>query len=102
MTLMQLICSAIVSVYLAARIGRAAAPLRVVRRLVLLALAGFVGEDTVIRAYGFYHYSPDWAGFVDQVPVLIILIWPIVIDSAWQLARRLLTAGHPFVPLVGG
>ena len=55
----------------------------------LLAVAGFLGEDSVIRAYGFYFYSPRWHLFLDRVPLMIVVIWPVVIHSAWSLARRL-------------
>lgn len=85
MVTLELACAAIVALYVAAR--RDAIP-----SLAWLALAGFVGEDSVIRAYGFYFYSPRWHFFVDKVPLLIVLIWPVVIHSAWTLARRLAPA----------
>ena len=31
-----------------------------------LVCAAWVGEDSVIRAYGFYGYAPEWSLFVDQ------------------------------------
>ncbi len=93
MALVELVCVAIVAVYVAAR--RRDWPL-----LVLLAVAGWLGEDSVIRAYGFYFYSPRWHFFLDRVPLLIVVIWPIVIHSAWSLARRL--SPRAWVPLVGG
>src|SRR5439155_24844517 len=58
-------------------------------RLALLVVASWIGEDSVIRVYGFYHYARGWALFVDQVPLAIVVIWPVVIDSAWGLARCL-------------
>lgn len=89
---LELACAAIVAVYVIAR--RDAVP-----ALVCLAVAGFFGEDSVIRAYGFYHYSPRWHLFLDQVPIMIVVIWPVVIHSAWSLARRL--APRASAPLVG-
>ena len=94
MLALELVCAAIVATYAVAR--RDALP-----ELALLAVAGFVGEDSVIRAYGFYHYSPRWHLFLDQVPLDIVLIWPIVIHSAWSLARRL-SPRASWIPLVGG
>jgi hypothetical protein len=82
-------CAAIVIAYLVMRLARADRPWRVAARLGLLGVAGFVGEDTVIRAYRFYAYSAKWSVFVDQVPLLIAVIWPTVIDSAAELAARL-------------
>jgi hypothetical protein len=79
---LELACVAIVALYVLAR--REAWPV-----LLLLAAAGWLGEDSVIRAYGFYFYSPRWHLFLDRVPVMIVIIWPIVIHSAWSLARRL-------------
>jgi hypothetical protein len=93
MLALELVCAAIVAVYVAAR-GEA------LPTLALLAVAGFLGEDSVIRAYGFYYYSPRWHLFLDRVPLMIVLIWPIVIHSAWSLARRL-APRNGLVPLVG-
>lgn len=47
-----------------------------------LALAGWVGEDTCIRLYRYYGYAESWHLRVDQVPLLVPLIWPLVILSA--------------------
>ena len=93
MVALELTCAAIVALYAVAR--RDALP-----ELALLAVAGFLGEDSVIRAYGFYSYSPRWHLFLDRVPLLIVVIWPIVIHSAWLLARRL-SPRAAWVPLVG-
>jgi hypothetical protein len=93
MLALELGCAAIVALYVIA--SRDAIP-----SLLLVAVAGFVGEDSVIRAYGFYYYSPRWHLFLDRVPIMIAIIWPIVIHSAWTLARRLTTRAA-WVPLIG-
>jgi hypothetical protein len=85
---LQTACAVIVAIYLAVRLRRAPRPAAVLARLLALAVAGWVAEDSVIRAYGFYHYAPGWSVFLDRVPLFIVLIWPVVIDSAGQLARR--------------
>ena len=72
MLALELCCAAIVAVYVIVRRDAMLA-------LALLAVAGFLGEDSVIRAYGFYYYSPRWHLFLDRVPLMIVLIWPIVI-----------------------
>jgi hypothetical protein len=90
---LEIVCAVIVAIYVAAR--RDALP-----TLALLAVAGFLGEDSVIRAYGFYFYSPRWHLFLDRVPLMIVLIWPIVIHSAFTLARRLQPRAD-LAPLVG-
>ena len=73
-----------------------------VRRFGLLAIAAWLAEDSCIRLYGFYGYSQDWSLFVDQMPLMIALIWPSVILSAWELTRHLLGAGHNRLPLAVG
>ena len=93
MIALQLACVVIVGLYLTVRLARATERGVVLRRFALITIASWLAEDTVIRAYGFYGYSPRWSLFVDQVPRLIVLIWPVVIDSAALLARRLHRAG---------
>lgn len=48
---------------------------------VTLAVAGYLGEETCISWYRFYHYAPGWHFKLDHVPVLIVLIWPLFILS---------------------
>jgi hypothetical protein len=101
---LELACVAIVGLYffLAAR-SEPFWPLA--RRMALVAIAGWVGEDTLIRVYGFYAYEgAAWFPFVDRVPLLIACIWPVVIDSARALARDLVgpRAGAARTACVGG
>ncbi|MGO8995083.1 MAG: hypothetical protein ACLQVI_17350 [Polyangiaceae bacterium] len=86
----ELACAAIVLLYAFVRL-RAPGASRgaIAARLLVLVCAAWVGEDSVIRAYGFYGYAPEWSLFVDRVPLLIVAIWPVVIDSAHVLARSL-------------
>jgi carotenoid biosynthesis protein len=92
------LCFGIVALYLALRLGRAPAGERgaVALRLALLACAGWIGEATCVRGYGFYRYAlPDeggpWRLWLDVVPLVVVLTWPVVIHSAWELARSLST-----------
>jgi hypothetical protein len=89
MIALQIICFAIVAVYLMVRARRERRAGRLLGRLAMLSLAAWIGEDSVIRAYGFYRYSDGWSLFIDRVPLAIITIWPVVIHSAWDLARAL-------------
>ncbi len=91
MIALQLTCVAIVALYVVTRLVRAPAAERgtFVRRFALLTAASWLAENTVIHAYGFYYYSPRWSLFVDQLPLMIVLIWPVVIDSAAVLGRRI-------------
>lgn len=99
---LQLACLAIVLLYLALRLRR---PDRLVfaQRFGLLVVSSWLAEDTAIRLYGFYFYDPGWWLFIDQVPLLIVCIWPVVIHSALDLLERWLpglSAGR--LALVGG
>lgn len=89
MALLQIACFAIVCAFLFFRARLEAEPLALLRRLFLLSLAAWAGEDTCIRLYGFYEYSQSWWLFLDRVPLLIVLIWPIVIQSARDLGTCL-------------
>jgi hypothetical protein len=101
----ELACAAIVALYLVVRLSAPGAkPGAHAVRLLCLACAAWVGEDSVIRAYAFYGYAPGWSIFLDRVPLLIVAIWPVVVDSAHVLARVLVPrAGRASrVALVGG
>ena len=100
--IIEIACVVIVGLYVATRMARAdrAERARFLRRFLLLAISSWLAEDTVIHAYGFYGYSRSWDAIIDRVPLMIIVIWPVVIDSAWQLARRILPGGSRYVPLL--
>lgn len=90
---LELVCVAIVATYVLARLVRAESAAdrhAFTARFAALAVASFVGEDTVIRAYGFYAYATGWSARLDRVPLVIVLVWPVVIDSAAALARAVL------------
>jgi hypothetical protein len=98
----ELACVAIVTVYVALRLRRAGGSRAgVALRLAALACAAWVGEDSVIRAYAFYGYASGWSAMLDRVPLLIVAIWPVVIDSAHGLAREL-TSGAARIALLAG
>jgi hypothetical protein len=100
MLLVEFSCACIVVIYLLLRLQRTASPRAVLERLGLVMVASFIGEDSVIRAYHFYGYSRGWHLFLDQVPLMIVVIWPIVIDSAWVLAHRVAGGGRRFIPWI--
>jgi hypothetical protein len=86
MLVLQLSCAAILALFVVVRVSRDPSPARVLRRLALLAVASWIGEESCIHLYHYYFYSPDWSLHLDQVPLLIPLIWPVVILSAYDLA----------------
>lgn len=88
-------CAAIVVLFVVIRALLDDDPAAVLWRLAALAVAAWIGEDTCIRAYGFYAYSREaWSIWLDVTPLMIPLIWPVVIHSSWDLARHLLGRGH--------
>jgi hypothetical protein len=54
-----------------------------------IAFGAWAGEESCIRLYGFYSYSPDWWPFVSHVPLLIVAIWPMIVESARDVASEL-------------
>lgn len=71
-----------------------------------LMLAALWGEDSCIRLYQFYQYSPDWHFILDKMPPMVALIWPFVILSdarvVQAVARAKGQAQHPLLPLAVG
>jgi hypothetical protein len=70
--------------------------------VILVSTAGWITEETCIRLYTFYGYSPMWHLFVSRLPLLVIVVWPVVIHCAWDLTSQLLGYGHRLVPLAAG
>lgn len=102
MAFLELSALAIVCFYVTARLITAARPARLLARLVLVSAAGWLTEETCIVFYGFYQYSPQWHLFLDKVPVLIVIIWPAVIDSARTLAAQLADNRPGLTPILTG
>ncbi|MFC1821634.1 carotenoid biosynthesis protein [Thermodesulfobacteriota bacterium] len=58
-------------------------------RISLISAASWVAEESCILIYGFHAYSPKWSLSIGDVPLLVVIIWPFVIHSAWELARQI-------------
>ena len=89
MLVLELTALVIVAVYLGMQLARGEDRKAFLLRLVIVAAAAWVTEETCIRWYGFYSYSPRWSVFIGEVPLTVAVIWPVVIDSARMLARNL-------------
>jgi hypothetical protein len=71
--------------------------------IVLVAASAWLTEETCIRLYDFYGYSQSWRIVLSHIPLMVIVVWPAIIHSAWDLASQLLGYGHRFVvPAAGG
>ncbi len=101
MLIIELSCAAIVTLYLVVTLRDSPQPGSDAALLGLLAVAAWLGENTVIHAYGFYAYSPAWSVFVDRVPLMVLLIWPVVIHSAWVMLCQLQPRSARWLPLAG-
>jgi hypothetical protein len=104
--MMELVAIAIVALYLGGRarmeLGAGKGKLSsFASRIVLLVVASWIAENSSVRLYGFYYYDARWSLFIDRVPLAIVLIWPVVIHSAWELGRHLLPTRPRWIPLVG-
>ncbi len=81
---------------------------RLLEEAAIISVAGCLGEDSMIRLYGFYSYAPGWHLFLDRVPLLIPAIWAPVVLSARAIAEALgqrlprLAATGPRALVVGG
>ena len=92
MNALELCCTAVVALWVALRFAACPHAERrgLALQMVVVAVAAWVAEDSCIHLYGFYGYDASaWRVFVDRVPLLVLLIWPVVVTSAFDLARAL-------------
>ena len=99
MPILESACLLIVATYVVFRARQAWARRESVTpflvRFASLGAAGFAGEETMIRLYRFYAYDVRWAVRVGHVPLVVLLVSPVVIDSARSLAQRLVRGEGP-------
>lgn len=88
----EALCVAVIVLTIAASLRAQPTPekrARFISDYALLALSGFVGEQTCITMYRHYEYAPGWHLRVLDVPLLVPLIWPLVILSARSVREAL-------------
>lgn len=76
-------------------------PARSLARAAIISASAWTAEESCILLYGFYDYHPGWCLFIEQVPLLIVVIWPVIIFSAMDLTPHL-QAAHPGKGLFAG
>ena len=96
---LELVALAIIAVYVVVYALGLPAKREFFIMLVLVSAASWIAEESCILCYRFYSYSPSWTLFLADVPLLVIVLWPIIIHSAWDLASQMLRPGHRFLPL---
>lgn len=99
MLFLELAALCIVAVYIVSWTLGQSEPGHFLARLVLISAASWIAEESCILLYNFYSYSPAFGLFVGHVPVLVIVVWPVIIHSAWDLASQLLCLSRRLVPL---
>jgi len=87
MGLSELSCYLIVAAYLMWQWRRGEGGALFVR-FGAVTLGAWLTENSCIHLYDFYHYSSDWLLMIDRVPFAVVVVWPVVIDSAARLARQ--------------
>jgi hypothetical protein len=65
----------------------------------LVCAASWLTEESCVVLYEIYGYNIDWNLFLAHLPLVVIVIWPIIVHSAWNLASQILRPGHRLVPL---
>jgi hypothetical protein len=100
MSVLEWICLSIVLFYLSIHGYPQTTRRAFFRDYLWLALVSWACENTIIHAYHFYAYSTNtlhWTLFMDRVPLLVLLIWPIVLHSGGQLLKATRSfKGFPF------
>ncbi len=76
-------------------------PVRSLTSAAIVSASAWTAEESCILMYRFYDYHPGWSLFLDQVPLLIVVIWPVIIFSAMELTSHL-RAAHPGLGLLAG
>jgi len=89
MLAVELVALLIVTLYAIVRACTAAEPLRFFVGIACVSAASWVAEESCIRLYHFYSYNPQWSLFIGHVPVLVLIIWPMVIHSASDMAAQI-------------
>ena len=98
---LELICLGVVAIWTFARVRAGATPAVLLARMAFVAVAATLAEESVMGLYAFYGYAPSWRLSFVRLPVLVALIWPVVVCSAWDVARALAGNDRAKVPWIG-
>ncbi len=93
------LAAVIVLAWLVLALRRSDAPGRVLLGYALVFATSWASEQSCIELYGFYAYNPEWSIFLGHVPLMVALIWPVVVLSAWAIARAVLGERSAWTPL---
>lgn len=102
MIILELAALCVVALYVVSRTILEEARKTFLFRLFLISIACWLAEESSILLYNFYSYNPSWSIFLGHVPLLVVLAWPVIIHSAWDLASQILHAQRRLVALATG
>lgn len=80
--MLEALCLGIVALWIALRTPMATDRGRFFGQIGLVMALAWVGEQSCISLYGFYGYAPRWWWMLGDVPLTVVLIWPVVVLSA--------------------
>ena len=69
-------------------------PARSLTSAAIVSASAWTAEESCILMYRFYDYHPGWCLFLDQVPLLIVVIWPVILFSAMDLTSHIHAENH--------
>ena len=88
-TLFQLACIAVLGFAYGWLLWRSPERKRTAILIVVIALAAWAAEETAILRYRFYGYPDTWWVKLDEMPLLVTFIWPMVVLSSRALVDAL-------------
>jgi hypothetical protein len=89
MPLLEPAAFVIVGTYLFFRLWRTDGWSSELKSLGLLSVASWAAEEWAVSLYKFYGYSSAWSVYLGHVPLMVVLIWPVIIHSARDLADQM-------------
>ena len=100
MLVIEVLIIAGVLVYIAGHALKEQKPTAFLKPFLFCAAAAWMAEESSIRLYGIYDYSPVWHFFIADVPLVVILVWPALIHSAIVLSSYFLSPDSRFIHLM--
>lgn len=88
--MLELGCVAIVAVWYALRLLIHEKRRTLLAEALVIMVAAWASEQSAISLYGFYAYADRWWLMLGDVPLTVVLIWPVVVLSARDVINALL------------
>ena len=102
MLIIEILIIAGVLLYVAGHAIKEQKPTLFLKQFLFTAAAAWMAEESSIRLYSIYAYSPVWNFFIADVPLVVVVVWPALIHSAIALSSFLLTPNSRYIHLLAG